>query len=164
MRALFILAFGANLALAVLSLFLLPERTAIHFGAGGEANGWAPRHVHILLSVATSLLLFLLLYTVPLWTFKVPAKWINLPHKDYWLAEENRPRAQAILARLLYEFGAAIFLFLFVTGLLVLQANLAPPPRLNEPVLLGALALFLLYTVAWCVRLYRGFRMPAGGQ
>jgi hypothetical protein len=41
MRAVFIATFLANILLALLSLAILPDRVAIHFGLGGAADSWA---------------------------------------------------------------------------------------------------------------------------
>jgi hypothetical protein len=58
------------------------------------------------------------------------------------------------------QFGTAIFLFLFVVQILTIQANLSVPVRLNERLLFTFLALFLGYTIVWCVVLFRSFRLP----
>jgi len=60
----------------------------------------------------------------------------------------------------MWEFGAALFLFLFVVEALAIKANLSDPVRLNETVFWGALFLFLLYTVYWSIRMFRAFRVP----
>ncbi|MBT3255876.1 MAG: DUF1648 domain-containing protein [Deltaproteobacteria bacterium] len=49
MRFIFILAFAANLVLAVISLVLSPSTVAIHFGFGGEPDGWALVYVSALI-------------------------------------------------------------------------------------------------------------------
>jgi len=160
MRILFIIAFIANVALSMMSLVVLPSRVAIHFGVGGMANNWAPSYVNALLFIGVHVTLFCMMYFSPPFIFAFPRKWMNLPNKDYWLTEENKPRAKAMIGSLMWEFGAALFSFLFVVELLAIKANLEDPVRLNEAVFLGALFLFLLYTVYWCIRLFRAFRVP----
>ena len=57
MRRLFILAFVANVALSLISLHVLPERVAIHFGADGTADGWGPNYADAALMTGVQMLL-----------------------------------------------------------------------------------------------------------
>jgi uncharacterized membrane protein len=160
MRAGFILVFIANVVLSFISFVLLPSRVAIHFGIGGMADNWAPSYINTLLFIGTNTFLFFSLYFTPRLVFMFPTKWINLPNKDYWLRFENKGRTVAMFSSLMWEFGTALFLFLFVVELLAIQANLSQPVKLNVKLLFLALILFLLYTVYWCIKLFRSFRLP----
>lgn len=160
MRKLFILMLIANVAVTLVSLIVLPERVAIHFGAGGVPNGWASNLVNALLMTGTHALLFCLLYFSPRLVVIFPAWCINLPHKEYWLKPGNLPKTQEKLNHFMWQFGAAIFLFFLVVGLLALQANLVDPVRLSLQVIYPVLGLFLLYTIGWLIAFYRAFRLP----
>jgi uncharacterized membrane protein len=160
MLAGFIMVFIANVVLSLVSFVLLPSRVAIHFGPGGMANNWAPSYVNTLFFIGTNTFLFLSICFTPRLVFMFPPKWINLPNKDYWLRLENKARTVAIFSSLMWEFGIALFLFLFVVELLAIEANLSQPVRLNEKIFFSALILFLLYTAYWCIRLLRAFHLP----
>ena len=160
MRAGFILVFIANVVLSLISLILLPSRVAIHFGPGGMGDNWVPSYVNTLFFIGTNMFLFFSLYVTPRLVFMFPPKWINLPNKDYWLRLENKAHTVAMFSSLMWEFGIALFLFLFVVELLAIEANLSQPVRLNEKLFFSALILFLLYTVHWCIKLFRAFRLP----
>lgn len=160
MRAAFILSFVANLVLALVSLAILPERVAVHFGAGGIPDGWAAKETNFLLMLGIHTLLFCSLYFTPSLVSKVPVKWISLPNRDYWMLPENRSRAVQTLSRFMWQMGTALFLFLLLAGLLAIRANLSNPVRLDERVLLVGLAVFLGYTVFWTLALIRAFRIP----
>lgn len=162
MRLPFFAAYLANLAVTLGSLPLLPDRIATHFGARGLPDDWGSKESNALLLVGVHTLLFALLYLSPRLVMVVPPRFVNLPHKEYWLRPENRPVTIARLSVHLGRMGTALFLFMLVGGVLVLQANLAEPVRLNMPLFLGALGVFLAYTVGWCVCFYRAFRVPAG--
>jgi uncharacterized membrane protein len=161
MRLAFIVCFIANMVLALVSWLILPERVAIHFGSGGLPNNWASSPVNSLILLGMHLVLFFSLYFSPRLVLMFPAKWINLPHKNYWLAPEHRTRTAGKVSVQMHQFGVAIFLLLLATGLLVIHANLSDPVRLNEPLALSFLAAFVVYTVVWCVRFFRSFRLPA---
>jgi hypothetical protein len=60
------------------------------------------------------------------------------------------------------EFGLSLFGFLFGISLLAIDANRSIPVRLNEPLFLVLLTIFLLYTLIWTIRLVLRFRPPDG--
>jgi len=161
MKTLFIVAFVANIILNIVSIVILPERVAIHYGEAGIPNGWAPNWVNALIMFGTDVLLFVSIWFAPYLTMKTPSKWLNLPHKDYWMKEENKPRMLAILTSLMHEIGAALLLFMFAIGLLSILANLADPMRLNMPAFWVVFWILMIYTVYWCVKLYVRFRVPS---
>jgi uncharacterized membrane protein len=160
MQAAFILSFLSNLVLALISLAVLPERVAIHFGFGGIPDGWASSLASTLMVIGTDAFLFIALYFSPRLVDRVPAKWFNLPNRDYWLVPERRQRAVRMISGCVWLFGTALFLFMFVIGLLTLRANLTDPVHLNETAFLSALVVFLAYTIYWTIALVRAFRIP----
>jgi len=160
MRALFILAFIANVALIIVSLVILPSKMAIHFGPGGMPDSWASKEVNALIFLGINVVLFICLYLSPLFTEIFPRRLISLPHKDYWLKEENKPELNLKMASLSHEFGAFLFIFLFFINLLVLRANLSDPVRLNERHFFPLLIVFFLYVIYWAVKCFLVFRPP----
>ena len=160
MRTLFIILFLANIALGVVSLQILPPEVAMHFGGGGVPDSWGSREFSVLLSLFFNILMFPVFFFTSALVFAFPPRFVNLPNKNYWLAEENKAATREKLSLLMCEFGSAFYAFFIGVGLLSLQANLSDPVRLNETVFLAALGIFLLYTVWWCIKLYRGFRVP----
>jgi hypothetical protein len=123
------------------------------------ADNWAPSHVNALLFLGIQTFLFCTLYFSPRLIFRFSPKRIHLPNKDYWLHPENKPRTVAIVTAFMWRLGTALFLFLFVVELLSLQANLSQPVRLNERLLFVSLGLFILYTLCWCIKFVRTFRI-----
>ena len=160
MRTFFIVAFFLNLSLNVVSLWLLPETAAIHFSLGGRPDDWTSKETHALLMLIVDGMVFLPLYFSSAVIDWVPARFISLPYKQYWLREENRVQAKRILSRMMDEFGLIMFGFLFGVSLLAIDANRSVPVRLNEPMLLGLLTVFLLFTLIWTIRLVLRFRPP----
>ena len=160
MRQLFKFTFAANIILTIVSYFFLPAKVAMHFGAGGYPDSWCLKHTYILSFFAIDVPLFLLIYFMPLLIVKCPANLLNLPNKTFWLKQENHPRLKEKTNSVMSEFGAALFIFFFMAELLTFEANRSDPIRFNEHVFLSALILFLIYTVYWCVKLFRTFRIP----
>ena len=90
----------------------------------------------------------------------LPASLINVPHRDYWLAE---PRREASLRRLgAWMAWLAVGMTALVVGVneLVLRANLGRAP-LHTPLFLAGLAVFMAFMLGWMVGLYRAFRPPS---
>lgn len=159
-RLIFIITFIANIVLIIISLFILPSRVAIHFGLYGMPDNWAPNYIHILFTLGLDTLLFCAMYYSPRLIFIFPRRWINIPNKDYWLTEENIPRTRSLVSSLMWEFGIALFLFLFIAGLFTIHANLSVPVKLNEMLFLFAFIIFMVYTVYWCIKFFRAFKIP----
>ena len=160
MRTAFILTFVANIVLALVALILSPDTVAIHFDYGGAPDGWAPSYVSALIMAGANGVLFLSLYFIPHFIRRTPARWINLPNREYWLRDENRERMASLMTTMLYSFGILTFLFLFVVGLLSLKANLSKPVRLAMDVFWWPLGIYLAAAVFWAVRLIKVFRVP----
>ncbi len=160
MRNLFIVTFLANLMLSVLSLAILPDRVAIHFGSGGAPDGWASNETSTLLMLGVHILVFCALYFSPKLITAVPSKWVSLPNPDFWLSPQRRHLAAEKLTHLLWQFGTAVFVFMLFAGLLTMRANRSDPVRLDESLFLTGLVIFLAYTVYWIVALVRTFRVP----
>ncbi|MBU0714164.1 MAG: DUF1648 domain-containing protein [Verrucomicrobia bacterium] len=160
MRAIFILTFVANVVVTLISLAVLPPRVAIHFGADGMANGWAPNYVNALLMTGTYVLLFCSLYFGHRLARVFPLKWTNLPNKEYWLSPANKARTMEKIQALILQFGVVVFIFLLIVGLLTIQANLTKPVRLNLRVFFPAMGAILVYIIWWTIMYYRAFRIP----
>ena len=160
MRNLLIIIFLANVMLSVISLLLLPSEVAIHFGRDGIPDGWASKEFNALIFLGIDLFLFIVFLSAPSLSLGLSPRWLSLPNKNYWLKEENRAMIQKKLAPLMTEYGILFLTFLFCVGLLTLEANLADPIRLNESIFLSIFMAFMFYTVYWCVKLVRVFRIP----
>ena len=163
MRIIFCLAFAANVLLWLVSLVILPDQVAVHFGRCGVPDSWASKEWNALVFVLTELPLFLLFWYAPSLPLGIPPRFVSVPNKDYWLREENRPAFKRTFQHLMDRFGTAFFLFFFCIGVLTLQANLSQPVRLNERPFSLALVLFLGYTAVWTIGLFRAFRVPGDG-
>ena len=160
MRRLMISAFVANLLLTLVSLLMLPDQVAIHFRDGGVPDAWASKWANALIFMVIQIPLFALCMSVGRLTLNIPARWLSLPNKDYWLKPENRVELEARFSALMEEFGFALFVFLFIVGLLTLDANLSDPVRLNEPLFLVFFAGFMLYVPYWLVKVFRRLKVP----
>ena len=160
MKTAFILTFAANLLLLAVSYAISPERVAIHFGSGGNPDNWAPSHINALLMAGVHTLVFVSLFFSTKLTRIFPKKYINIPNKSYWIQDENWNKAESILTKEMYLFGTIIFVFMFIVGLLALQANLSTPVKFREDLFWWPFGIFMAFTVYWTIRLMTRFRIP----
>lgn len=164
MRTAFRILLVLNLALALASAFMLPERAAIHFGPGGAANGFGPAWVNALVFGVMCSLVFLSLEFSGGLLSMFPPQMINLPNRAYWLSPENLPRTRLLFQALMRRFGVSLLLFLFVAQVLVIGANSKTPPALDERWFLLALGLFLVHTLWWVICVFRTFNSSEARQ
>lgn len=131
----------------------LPEVVATHFSASGVANGWMPRDTHILL--AQGLVVFLTaMFCCTGWIMaRIPAKWINLPNKDYWLAAEREAGTRRHLAGWAHGFGAVVNLFLIFAFHLVYRANLSDPVAFDSTPMTAGLVAFVIASLGATIAL-----------
>lgn len=160
MRILFLATFAANIVLTLVSLVILPDNVAIHFGSDGEPDGWAPVWFHVLIFLGIQVVLFVTIYFGSRMSLGLHGRWVNLPNKSYWLREENLPRAQERVASTMMEFGTALMLLLFVVGILTIKANLSDPVRLDNELFWPGFILLMAFVLYWCIKFLILFRIP----
>jgi uncharacterized membrane protein len=136
----------------------LPERVATHFAAGGAANGWMTRGGYTVFALALTaglpLSVFLAVGVMPA-RFE---RFTNLPHRDYWLAPRQRERTIAWLRGFGARLGMAFALLAVGLHAAILEANARTPPRLNEPVFIAGLVMFVALVAAAVIVLQVKFR------
>lgn len=160
MRTAFTISFVVNVILVVVAFVMCPSDVAIHFGSGGKPDGWAPAHVNALIMLGVHVLIFVSFYFTPRLIRITPPRWINLPNKQYWLKEENKGRMESMFTSKLHEFGTLTFIFMFIVGLLALQANLSNPVRFREELFWWPFGLYMAYTAYWTAKVTLVFRVP----
>ena len=164
MRKVLIAVFAANLILMAVSLTLLPDQVAIHFGGGGYPDSWASKEFNAAIFLVLEVPFFLLFYFSSVLPLGVSKKFLNIPNKDYWLQEENLARFQKKFGYYMAEFGVAIFIFFFCISLLALLANLRDPVLLDSGLFMIVFIAYISYTIWWLVKLVRGLRVPDSGS
>jgi hypothetical protein len=140
----------------------LPPQVATHFGRGGGADGWMPRHLYtwfmVLMQVFLPLMLFGALGHLP----RRAERFVNLPHRDYWLAPERRAETVAALRAFGAAIGLATAMLMIGAHAAILDANAKSPPRLDEPLFIGGLAVFVVALLAVTGLMHRRFRRVPG--
>ncbi len=92
-----------------------------------------------------------------------PKSMVNLPHKEYWLSEQQAAKTYAVLSARMMWFAVGTVAFFIGLGHLVFQANLLPQPRLSDG-MWWLLVGYLAFTTIWCAGLLVRFKAPSGGR
>ena len=163
-------AFALLLLLAALAAFVwrtsqaLPPLVASHFAASGAANGFMPRGAYVTTLLALVIGVPLLLAALPSLIVSRSGDNLRLPHREHWLAPQQRAATFAFIGAHGQWFAAAVALFLADVHWLVVQANQAQPPVLATHAIQRALVAFCVVLALWLFVLYRRFRVRTGGS
>lgn len=136
---------------------LLPERVAIHFGLNGNADNWTSRSAMTIFFGAFGVGWPLFFICLALLTAVIPARFVNLPHREFWLAPERRAETVAYISCQLIWMGCLMVLFQAGIYWLTIQANRATPARLPMNLFLELLAGFLAGVLIWSLVFIRHF-------
>ena len=140
---------------------LLPERMATHFGGNGQANGWMTRSANLHFLAAMGVGLSALFFILGIVTRFIPARFVNIPNREYWLSPERRVETSAFISRQLLWMGCLMILFLAGIHYSTILANRTTPAHLPLDLFLGLLGGFLIGVGAWSIGLVLHFRkMP----
>ena len=138
---------------------LLPEPVASHYDARGVPNGFQSRGAFVAIVLGAQLLVVAVFALAPALLHRIPPRWVNLPHREYWLRPGRIEEALDRYARWSLWFGCATAVLLLGIFELAIQANLRQQPM--DPTLTWALlGGYLLATGIAIVRLYAAFRPP----
>lgn len=119
MRRLFAAACVVALAVFVWLAVTAPETLPAHRDAAGEVTRWAPKSEVLWVlggtAAGTAAFFALLAVVIP----RMPAEFINSPHKAYWTTPAHRPRFDAMVRADLLLYGALTVIFVAALGAIV---------------------------------------------
>jgi predicted Ser/Thr protein kinase len=135
----------------------LPDRVATHFGFNGQADGWMSRRAYLTFECGFPALIAGLFAGVSALVRVLPARCVNIPRKDFWLAPERRALTERLLRGRLGWLLCLLTLFFAGLHVLTLQANRAVPPQLPMGGLLMLVIAFFLGLLIWTALLLMRF-------
>jgi uncharacterized membrane protein len=139
----------------------LPVRVATHFGIDGLPNRWVSRDRFAAFATLLALAPVIVLQGINFLIGRLPPSLINIPNRDYWLAEKRRDKTIRRIRVAVLEFGNAMLAFLiFVTWSIIDANRAAPDVRLGSTFVYGLFA-FLGFAALWVFFLVRPYlRIP----
>jgi uncharacterized membrane protein len=127
-----------------------PDLVPVHWGGGGDVDRAVSRERAVVELAVIGGVLALLLGGAAALVRRVPLSWINVPHKEHWSRQENRPELHRRLATDLWIIATATLLLLTVV---VVQVGLVaddPDPRLG-PLFWVSFVVYVMVVVALAV-------------
>lgn len=113
-RRFFWLAAGIFAAGLVISLFVLPDRVPLHFGADGDADRWGSPVRAVVEMGAVGLGVGVLMFGLAMSAWRLPFEFVSIPDKEFWQRSENQRVARRRLQDDMYHLGGSLMLFLAV--------------------------------------------------
>ena len=140
----------------------LPDRVATHFDMQGRPNDWMTRTGHVQRTLFFGLITPAFVIGIFATMRCFGAQWVNLPHKDYWLASERRKQTFDYLQCQGVWFAGLFIVFLSGIQYWIVTANARTPvslPASDMGWIAGGVA---VATLVWVARLIVHFyRRPA---
>jgi uncharacterized membrane protein len=143
--------------------FLAPDQMASHFNIQGSPDSFVPKIQFFSFQIQTALVVIGLGFLMQLLILVIPAKWINMPHREYWLASERRAATIENQSSFAYALFGAVLLVVQVGFELSLYANLQKPILFAAPIMLLVIAGFFIFSFFMLIQLGRSFRLPPAG-
>ncbi|MBN2590463.1 MAG: DUF1648 domain-containing protein [Sedimentisphaerales bacterium] len=135
----------------------LPDRVATHFGSDGTPNDWMSKDMHFLLMVGMGLGIPWLLVCIGLVCRFIPARFVNIPNRDYWFSPERKQKSCLYFSRYMIWMSCLTIAFFAGVQYTIVKANQNSPVKIpNElfwPLLIG----FLIATTIWSIALILRF-------
>ncbi|MGC1485109.1 MAG: DUF1648 domain-containing protein [Candidatus Acidiferrum sp.] len=142
----------------------LPDVVASHFDAHGNPNGWQSKSMFFAFFAGAVGVAWSVGFGVPALLSKMPSAFINLPHKEYWLAPARKAESLALLNRSFAWFGCAVLVVVTTAVNYAIGQNLHPQGLFGSLPLLCVLAGFLVFAIFSSVRILSHFsRVPSDG-
>ncbi len=135
----------------------LPDPVATHFGGDNMPNDYMSRSAVIAIFGALGIALPLFLILVAATIRFLPAQFVNIPHREYWLAAERKSETMMFIAQHILWLSCLIVLFLSGTFHLIIRANAVTPVQLPTQLTWIVVGCFLAGLAAWCIVLVHHF-------
>jgi len=156
------LSMVALMAGHVLSTFpSLPEVVASHFNASGAADSFMARETYMALFALLGIAVPLGVGWLPGAIARKGGKGLNIPHRDYWLADARRDQTAAFLQAHGLWLSVLLSALMAFVNAQVVKAHQFQPPVLQTSAVMSALAVFLLLVAVWLGVLIVRFRKAA---
>ena len=139
----------------------LPNEVASHFNATGQTDGWMSKTAFVALTLLIQIGLAAMMLGFG-WLIKVlPTSMINIPNREYWLADERREQTLGESESLMAWIAAGTAVFMMVIFYLTFDANVGEKKGLNSSASWSCAIVYMVGLLVFCVmRLKKYFRVP----
>lgn len=124
----------------------LPDKIASHFNAAGVVDGWTTKDQFFKIWSFAVLGLGGVFAIVTLFMMLAPAKSMNLPRRDYWMAPERAAIARRMMIVRMLWFVVGLMSFIAWVFHMIVEFNLQRGKHLE---IAGPLAVYLVFAALW---------------
>ena len=155
-----VLLLSIAVAFVLFSAASLPPIVASHFVSGGAANGFMSREGYISFMLVLIVGIPLLLVGLSSLVRVVPARYVSLPNRNYWLSPERSTETISFIQNHARFFAVLMVTFLCFVHWLVVRANAQHPPLFPERLLIMGMLVFAAALAGWLGVFIVHFRRP----
>lgn len=137
----------------------LPDRIPAHFDFEGKVNRRADKSEFLFVNLGVAAFLFVSFGLFALFVDRIPNRYFNLPHRDYWLAPERRAESIARFNTWYLWMGSLSLGLMLHLAWQVYQIGMGKSEKLHHGRL--ALVLYLVGLSFLCIQLWRAFSKKA---
>jgi uncharacterized membrane protein len=157
LKILWPLSIAALVVQAVYNYPLLPDRIASHFDSAGRPNGWSSKESFFILCGFMIVFMNIWVPVVRYLVKNLPPSMINIPHRDYWLAtEERKAQVQEMVFILMAGIFTGVNCLLWMVFDQLARFNLGQSSRMDLRLFWVILAAIIGFTVIYTLV---GFRV-----
>lgn len=135
----------------------MPAVMASHFDTRGVANGWQSKNAFFAVLATVTALAAVLVLVVPRIVTILPAQYVNLPNKEYWLAPERVRDSREFMMQWFGWFGCALYAVLCFAFDYAVKSNLPGAQPSSPTGLFGVLGAFAVFSVVASLRFMKRF-------
>lgn len=143
--------------------FVTPEQMAAHFNIVGQPDRFVTRTAFFAFQLEMEVISIALAIASPILIILLPAEFINLPNREYWLAPDRRAATVLKMRSFLEVLFSAILLVMLIGFELAVSANLQTPIVFNAGLMGLAIAGMVLFSLLSLVWLMWSFRIDSSG-
>lgn len=138
----------------------LPETVASHFGVSGRPDAYMAKASFFMIMIVVGGGSVASLFAVPALLHRLPPRLINIPNRDYWLAdEERREIAVDHMGSWMGWMAVATAAILAVAVELSVRANLYRT-NFDNTTFMVSLGAYFVFVIVMVIRMKRAFRVP----
>ena len=156
----FLLPLAAYVGLITLSADLLPTRIASHFDSTGRPDGWMSRAGYLGFIAAVPCMLSAFFALVGWGIGRLPARLVNIPYRDHWLAPERKAATVAFFFNWMAAPACLILALFAQVHLVTVLANQTTPAHFSAGLLMGPVIGFLVALMLCIIGLVLRFAEP----
>jgi uncharacterized membrane protein len=139
---------------------LAPATMASHFNALGSPDGYTSKVGFFIFEFKTVGVVVGLNLLLQILLAVLPAEWINMPNREYWLSAEHREGTLDKLSSFSAALFGGILLVLQVGFELAFYANMQKPIRFSAQWMVISIIAFIVFSFLMLASLIRSFRIP----